>query len=123
MRTCCRSGRWSGAHDRGCRDLRPRQHHARCWPAHSPCRRTQALLNWQALMRVLPLMHHIFCQSNRPDMNPANTSQCIKQIHFRHLQRCAQPGSPPLQHKIMCFKRQVFLVRIPSGHQGNRHSP
>ena len=43
VRTCCRSGSWSGAHDGGCRDLRPRQHHARRWATHSPCRRTQTL--------------------------------------------------------------------------------
>ena len=63
MHTCGRSGSWSGAHDWGCRDLRPRQHHARRWPAHAPCRRTQALRQRTCLLSGLPLIRQTVCQS------------------------------------------------------------
>lgn len=51
--TCCGSGSLGGAHDGGGRDLRPRQHHARCGAAHSPCWCAQALHITEGLVGML----------------------------------------------------------------------
>ena len=65
--------------------------------------------------------HHTVRQSHRPNKAPANT------LTMRHANtllafKTLCTTKPAIALKAACFKRQVILVHIPSGHQGKKLS-